>query len=204
MLKKQLIDAGIVGFSLTEMQLVLSADDNYRAAANVWLKDDSLPLCRYGIGPDSMITALGGSVSIEFVTGCGEMYYKSFPVTTPMNTVRDDVRWKTSYLLGSSDFWLFLREGNVFKKLDEECKAPIGTIAYDAIYIVKNSYFKRSETVPVYHNDVKVGRVGWGDFENRPDSEIAGPGVVGVPGKECGGDQGWETAAEYCAISQLV
>ena len=59
-LKQQLIDCGIVGFSLSEFTLIISADDNKGINDDTSLRDESLPLHLCGVSNNTTLRIIGG------------------------------------------------------------------------------------------------------------------------------------------------
>ena len=60
-LKQQLIDGGNVGFSLEDLTLIVSADDNDDITDDIHLDDDSLPLYLCWVS-DNMILKIMGKI----------------------------------------------------------------------------------------------------------------------------------------------
>ena len=77
-LKQQLIDGGNVGFSLEDLTLIVSADDNVDIIEDIPLDDESLPLHLCGVNDDMKLKVMGDKITIVLVTNFGYRYQKSF------------------------------------------------------------------------------------------------------------------------------
>ena len=75
-LKQQLIDGINVGFSLEDLTLIVSADDNSGVNKDIPLDDESLPLHMCGVSDNITLKIMGEKITIDLVTHYGLVYQK--------------------------------------------------------------------------------------------------------------------------------
>ena len=165
-LKQKLIDDDIIGFSFDEFGLFLSADDNDGLVSDISLEDNLLPLNLCGVGDDTTIRILGGSVFIHLIGPNNEHWTKAFPKTMTINQMKKAIMPLASFLKNIPsqgklviDFILFLKRGTTYKKLQGE--VPIGTVLSndDEIYLIDDSFYGGHQMVAVHYGREVVGRI---------------------------------------------
>ena len=156
-LKQQLIDDDIVGFPVSEFQLVLSADDN---AADVPLLDELLPLHLYRVGDNVTLKIVGMNIMVNLVNQKGSKYFYAFPKRMSIKEMKQKNRLK--YDCDISYFsWAFLQQGERYRKLDDEAGIDDVLCDNDVVHFVEDELFPDSQKILIYYNSQEVGRVGW-------------------------------------------
>ena len=165
-LKQQFIDGGSVGFSLEDLTLIVSADDNDDITDDISLEDDTLPLYLCGVSDNITLKIMGEKITIVLVTYFGDRYRRSLPKNMTIDVLKQEIQSVDSffgeyYQDQRKGIWLFVQRGDSYKKLPD--MAQIGSVLSnnDVVYFIEDRFFNESHTIPVYYNGEEMDRVGW-------------------------------------------
>ena len=165
-LKQQMIDGGIVGFALNQFSLILPADDNHGLSADTILEDESLPLHLFKVGDNTTIKIIGSNIQVQLVTQRGRHWPILFPRRITVNQMKQRIRLVDRFFTDRykdllEDVWLFIQQGELYQRLDEESALDAVLSDNDVIHLVENRFFSLDDLRTVYHKGQEVGRVGW-------------------------------------------
>ena len=170
-LKQSLIDGGTVGFALNEFQLLISIDGNDEIPDDIPLHDELLPLHLCGVGDNTRLRIICGSIMIQLIREDGERWYKTFPRNMKISQMKQALR-SFDFLFHSTngqpstrfrtDVMLFLQTGNDYRKLEGE--APIGSVLSDndVVHLIEDRFYRQDDVIPVYFgrpHGQNIGRV---------------------------------------------
>ena len=177
-LKQQLIDGDIVGFSLEDLTLIVSADDNHGVNNDIPLDDESLPLHLCGVSDDMILKIMGEKITIQLVAYDGDRYQKSFPKRITVDVLKQGIQSVNSFF-GTYNpdqrkgVWLFVKRGESYKKLPDA--APIGSVLSDndVVHFIEDRFFSKGQLIPVYYNNKEINRVGCSRDDDNYDTVLS-------------------------------
>ena len=76
-LKQSLIDGGSVGLAHHDFQLLISIDGNDEIPDDIPLHDELLPLHLCGVGDNTRLRIICGSIMIQLISEDGERWHKT-------------------------------------------------------------------------------------------------------------------------------
>ena len=188
-LKQQLIDGGTIGLALDEFQLLITGDSNDEVHYDIPPHEELLPLHLCGVGDNTRLRIIGGSIMIQLISQKGEHWYKTFPRNMKISEMKQALRSFDFLFYGSgcqpsekyrTDTMMFLQTGNGYRKL--EGGAPIGSVLSenDIIHFIEDRFYIRSDIVPVYSGH-GIGWVGCVQGDTVLSIKLRVQGQMGFP-----------------------
>ena len=178
-LKKKLIDGGLVGFPLHEFQLIVSAG----AATDVPLLDELLPLHLYKVGDNMTLTIVGMHIMVNLVNQKGSSYFHAFPRRMSIKEMKQKIPSGHGFKLSlrTDKNWAFPRQGERYKKLDDNVKIDYVLSDNDVVHFVTDGFYHESEKILIYYKNREIGRVGWREGDTALTVKLRVQQQLGFP-----------------------
>ena len=157
-LKKELVRAGVVTFSIEVFKLRRFKKGNWSAHTTVQLDNNSLPLHHYGVQNDSNLTVIGPYMKLNIVDTESKKIWRMFSRWSSLQELK-----KVLASVRHFDFFMFVKYGNgTYQKLDTAHDLVVDQIFTDndTIYLSKDDFFR--SYCRLHFKGFEVGHVGFG------------------------------------------
>ena len=194
-LKQSLIDGGTVGLALDEFQLLISDNGNDKIPSYMPPHDELLlPLHLCGVGDNTRLRIIGGSIMIQLISQNGQRWYRTFSRNIKISEMKQSLQsfdflfpcedpYGESPANFRTDVMLFLQTGNGYLKLEGE--APIGSVLSDndVVHFIEDRFFREDDVISVHlqAQGRSIGRVGRVPGDTILSIKLRVQGQMGYP-----------------------
>ena len=175
-LKEQLMNAGVVAFSIDEFKLRKFLNVDGAVNKTMLLDDDSLSLYHYGVQNEAKFTVIGPYIRLNIVNTESKRSSRMFSKWSSLLEVK-----RILASVHHFDFNIFVkRRNNVYRKLNTAHDIPVDRVLKDGdtIYLSKNDFFR--SYCRLYFNGSEVGNFGFGG-ESVLSIKLRNQLLTGVP-----------------------